>query len=185
MKLYIKYMLSISCKAVVREEITKLGLHCRSVNLGEAEIEESITTEQYGELNVSLKQFGLELMQDAKSILIEKIKRVIIELVYYDRDSPKIKFSEYLSQTLNYNYTYLSNLFSATQSTTIVDFMIVHKIERAKQLLVYNELNLTEISWKLNYSSVAHLSNQFKKVTGLTPSLYKSLRQKVHAPQNA
>ncbi len=178
MKLYIKYMVSTSCKMVVKEQLKKLGLHYVSITLGEIEIIENITNWQREQMKMALKEFGLELMDDTKSILIEKIKNAIIELVRYAEEIPKINFSEHLSQKLNYNYTYLSNIFSETQSTTIEHFMIVHKIERVKELIAYNELNLTEISWKLNYSSVAHLSNQFKKVTGLTPSIFKSLKHK-------
>ena len=185
MKLYIKYMVSTSCKMVVKEQLSKLGLHYVSVTLGEIEIIENITNWQREQMKMALNEFGLELMDDTKSILIEKIKNAIIELVRYADGIPKINFSEHLSQKLNYNYTYLSNIFSENQSTTIEHFMIVHKIERVKELITYNELNLTEISWKLHYSSVAHLSNQFKKVTGLTPSFFKTLKHKPKMLVNA
>lgn len=178
LKLYIKYMVSIRCKMVVKSELEKLGLHCRVVELGEAEIIESISAAQREQIRAALLKSGLELMDDKKSMLIEKIKNVIIELVHYSEELPKTNFSDYLSEKLHYDYTYLANLFSEVQGTTIQHFMIMHKIERVKELLVYNELNLTEIAYKLHYSSVAHLSNQFKKITGLTPSHFKQLRDK-------
>ena len=117
-------------------------------------------------------------MDDKKSILIERIKKVIVELVHYSEDPLNINFSDYLSQKLNYDYTYMANLFSESQGVTIEHFLIVHKIERVKELLVYDELNITEIAWKMHYSSVAHLSNQFKKITGLTPSFFKKIKDK-------
>ena len=117
-------------------------------------------------------------MDDKKSVLIEKIKDVVIEMVHYEDELPKVNFSDYLAEKLGYNYTYLANLFSETEGTTIEHFIIIHKIERVKELIIYDELNLTEIAWKLHYSSVAHLSNQFKKITGLTPSFFKSLKNK-------
>jgi AraC-like DNA-binding protein len=165
---------------IVRSELDKLGLHYKKVELGEAEIMEPVSDEQLAELNTALKKSGLELMDDRKSILIEKIKNVIIELVHYsDSNEPlQINFSSYIAGKLNYDYTYLSNLFSEVQGTTIEHFMIIHKIERVKELLVYDEFNLSEIAYKLHYSSVAHLSTQFKKITGLTPSHFKKLRNK-------
>jgi len=163
---------------LVRSELEKLGLHCISIDLGEAEIREEITQEQLASLRISLKKTGLELMDDKKSILVEKIKTIIIDMVHYKVDQIKINLSDYLSEKLNYNYTYLANLFSEVKGTTIEQFYLAHKIEKVKELLVYDELNLTEIAWKLNYSSVAHLSNQFKKMTGLTPSNFKNLKYK-------
>jgi AraC-like DNA-binding protein len=163
---------------VVKEELTKLGFHFTSVELGEAEVIENISAEQHEQIKTALLKSGLELMDDKKSILIQKIKNVIIELVHYSDEPLIINFSEYLSQKLNYDYTYLANLFSEVQGTTIEKFLIAHKIERVKELLVYNELNLTEIAYQMHYSSVAHLSAQFKKVTGLTPSHFKQLKNK-------
>ncbi len=163
---------------VVKSELEKLGLHCTSVELGEAEIMEDITAVQLHHLNLALKKTGLELMDDKKSILVEKIKTLIIELVHYTDEQIKTNLSDYLSEKLNYNYTYLANLFSEVKGTTIEKFYLAHKIERVKELLVYDELNLTEIAFKLHYSSVAHLSNQFKKMTGLTPSHFKKLKHK-------
>lgn len=171
-------MVCIRCKMVVKEEVKKLGLHYTSVELGEVEIMEDISVEQHDQFKVALLKSGLELMDDKKSILIQKIKNVIVELVHYSEEPLTINFSDYLSQKLNHNYTYLANLFSEVQGTTIEQFIISHKIERVKELLVYNELNLTEIAYLMHYSSVAHLSAQFKKVTGLTPSHFKQLRNK-------
>jgi len=161
---------------VVKEELTKLGLHYSTVELGEAEILENISARQHDQIRTALLKSGLELMDDKKSVLIQKIKNVIIELVHYSEEPLAINFSEFLSQKLNYDYTCLANLFSEVQGTTIEQFLIAHKIERVKELLVYDELNLTEIAYKMHYSSVAHLSAQFKKVTGLTPSHFKQLK---------
>jgi YesN/AraC family two-component response regulator len=162
---------------VVKSELEKLGLHYTTVELGEAEIEENITQDQIENLGEALKKTGLELMDDNKKILVERIKTLIIELVHYNDEQLKINLSDYLSEKLNHNYTYISNLFTEVKGTTIEQFYISHKIERVKELLVYDELNLTEIAWKLHYSSVAHLSNQFKKMTGLTPSHFKNLKK--------
>jgi AraC-like DNA-binding protein len=178
MRLYIKYMVSIRCKMVVKSELDKLGVHYTKVELGEVEIRGQITPEQYDQLKNSLKRSGLELMDDKKAILIEKIKNAIIEMVHYADEPPKLNFSDFLSEKLNYDYTYLSNIFSEVTGITIEHYIIAHKIERVKELLLYDELTLSEISYRLNYSSVAHLSNQFKKVTGLTPTFFKHLKNK-------
>ncbi len=170
-------MVSIRCKMMVKAGLKKLGLHFVHVDLGEIEVLEEITMEQREQLKIALHKSGLELMDDKKAILIEKIKNVIVEMVHYTEAPLKINFSNFLSEQLLYDYTYLSNLFSEVTGITIEHFIIAHKIERVKELIVYDELNLTEISYLLNYSSVAHLSNQFKKVTGLTPSHFKKLKQ--------
>lgn len=171
-------MVCIRCEMVVKSELEKLGLKYISVKIGEVEIKEELSPEQRGKLNIALKKSGLELLDDKKSMLVEKIKNVIIELVHYTEDQIKVNLSEYLCKKLNYDYTYLANLFSEVKGTTIEQFFIAHRIERVKELLVYDELNLTEIADKLHYSSVAHLSYQFKKVTGLTPSHFKQLKSK-------
>ena len=178
MKLYIKYMVSLRCKMVVKDELRKLGISYSSITLGQVELAEEISRSQMENIRTALKQSGLELMDDKKSVLIEKIKDVVIEMVHYEDELPKVNFSDYLTEKLGYNYTYLANLFSETEGTTIEHFIIIHKIERVKELIMYDELNLTEIAWKLHYSSVSHLSNQFKKITGLTPSFFKSLKNK-------
>ena len=171
-------MVSIRCKMIVKSELAKLGLNYSMVDLGEANTIEDVTDAQRNELRISLMKSGLELMDDKKSILIEKIKNVIVELVHYTEENLKVNFSEFLSEKLDYDYTYLSNLFSEVQGTTIEKYIIYHRIERVKELIVYDELNLSEIAFKMHYSSVAHLSNQFKKITGLTPSHFKKLKQK-------
>ena len=178
MKLYIKNMVCIRCKMVVKSELEKLGLHYTTVELGEVEVMEKITPEQHDRFKEALWNAGLELMDDKKSVLIEKIKKVIVELVHYSEEPLPVKFSEYLGKKLGHDYTYLANLFSEVQGTTIEKFLIAHKIERVKELLVYNELTLTEIAYQMHYSSVSHLSNQFKKVTGLTPTHFRQLREK-------
>ncbi len=176
-------MLSIRCKMMVKEELKKLGLHFIVVDLGEVEIMENINQETREQLRIALSNSGLELMDDKKAVLIERIKTTIIEMVHNsDDDEIRVNFSDFLSTKLNHNYTYLSNLFSEVQGTTIEQFIIAHKIERIKELIIYDELNITEIAWKMNYSSVAHLSNQFKKVTGFTPSHFKQLKDKKRGP---
>lgn len=171
-------MVSLRCKMVVEQELQKIGLHCVKVDLGTIEIKEEIKALQKEELQKNLKRYGLELLDDKRNILIEKIKAVIIEMVHYSDDLPNINYSDYISEKLGYDYTYLANSFSEVKGVTIQQYIIDHKIERVKELLMYGELNLTEISYKLHYSSVAHLSNQFKKNTGLTPSYFKHLKKK-------
>jgi AraC-like DNA-binding protein len=178
MKLYIKYMVSLRCKMMVKEELKKIGLRYVVVELGMIEILENITAKQRKQLKENLLKSGLELLEDKKSILIEKIKNVIIELIHYSEELPRVNYSDYISEKLGYDYTYLANTFSEVKGITIQQYIIIHKIERVKELLIYDELNLTEISHKMHYSSVAHLSNQFKKITGLTPTFYKQLKDK-------
>lgn len=182
MKLYIKYMVSNRCKMMVKDELKKLGLHFIIVDLGVVEIMENISDEKRSLLKANLFESGLELMDDKRAILIEKVKNVIIQMIHYTEEPIRVTFSEYLSEKLNQNYTYLANLFSEVQGITIEQFMILHKVERIKELIIYDELNITEIAWKMNYSSVAHLSTQFKKVTGLSPSHFKSLKDKRRNP---
>jgi AraC-like DNA-binding protein len=171
-------MVSLRCKMLVQDELKNLGLKYGVVELGIVEILEGISGIQRYQLKENLQKSGLELMDDKKSILIEKIKNVIVEMIHYADELPKENFSDYLSQKLNYDYTYLANTFSEVKGITIQQFIIMHKIEKVKELLLYDELNLTEISYRLHYSSVAHLSNQFKKITGLSPSFYKQMKQK-------
>ena len=182
MKIYIKYMVSLRCKMMVKEELKKLGLHFIVVDLGEVEIMEELTESQRDALKAALYDSGLELMDNKRAVLIEKIKNVIVEMVHYADELPKINYSNYISEKLHYDYTYLSNLFSEVKGVTIQQFIILHKIERVKELLLYEELNLTEISYQFQYSSVSHLSNQFKKVTGLTPSQFKLLKNRHRDP---
>ena len=175
-------MVSLRCKMVVKEELKKLGLHFIIVDLGEIEIMENISAGQREKLKIGLLRSGLELMDDKNAELIEKIKNIIIEIIHYSEVIPQINFSEYLSKKLNHEYTSLSKIFSEVKGISIQQFIILHKIERAKELLLYDKLNLTDISFILNYSSVAHLSNQFKKVTGFTPSQFKELKDKGKIP---
>lgn len=170
------------CKMLVKEELKKLGLHFILVDMGVVDIMENITSDQREQIRIALQRSGLELMDDKKAVLIERIKNVIIEMIHYTDELPKVNFSDYLSEKLDYDYTYLANLFSEVQGTTIEKFIISHKIERVKELIIYHELTLTEIAWKLHYSSVAHLSTQFKKITGLTPSHFKNLKYKRRKP---
>jgi AraC-like DNA-binding protein len=171
-------MVCIRCEMVVKDELTKLGLHFTRVELGQAEIIENISVTQQDQIRSQLSKSGLELVDDIKTVLVEKIKKIIIELVHYSEEPLSINLSVYLSRQVNHNYTYLANIFSETQGHSIEKFFIEHKIERVKELLIYNELNLTEIAYKLHYSSLAHLSHRFKKVTGITATHYKRLKEK-------
>lgn len=171
-------MVCIRCQMVVKAELEKLGLQYRDVKIGEADIIDKISASQIKQLDVALRKSGLFIMDDKKSILVEQIKSAIIELVHYTEEQIKVNLSDYLSEKLDYDYTYLANLFSEVKGLTIEKFYLTHKIEKVKELIVYNELNLTEIAYMMHYSSVSHLSNQFKKYTGLTPSHFKKLKNK-------
>jgi YesN/AraC family two-component response regulator len=175
-------MVSNRCKITVKEELKKLGLHFIIVDLGEVEIMETLTGEKREQVKAILLNCGFELMDDKRAILIERIKNVIIDMVHHSNELIKTNFSNFLSEKLDHDYTYLANLFSEVQGTTIEQFIIMHKIERIKELIIYGEENITEIAWRMNYSSVAHLSNQFKKVTGLSPSHFKQLKDKRRSP---
>ncbi|CAM3051855.1 AraC family transcriptional regulator [Chryseobacterium flavum] len=163
---------------VVHQELERLGIKNAVVDLGTVELLDDISSEQRQILKENLLKTGLEVLDDKKSILIEKIKNVVIEMIHYSDEFPKENFSDYVSEKLGYDYTYLANTFSEVKGMTLQHFIIINKVEKVKELLLYDELNLTEISYKLNYSSVAHLSNQFKKITGLSPSFYKQLKQR-------
>jgi AraC-like DNA-binding protein len=167
---------------VVKDDLKKLGLHFVFVGLGEVEIMEDLNQEELDELNTLLLESGLELMNDKKAILIEKIQQLITEMIHHTEDLPKVNYSDYISEKLGYDYTYLSNIFSEVKGITIQHFIISHKIERIKELIIYDELNISEIAWKMDYSSVAHLSYQFKKMTGFSPSYYKQLKNKRRNP---
>jgi AraC-like DNA-binding protein len=178
MKIYIKYMVSNRCKMVVRMALKDLGIHFVIVELGEVEIMERLTGEQRESLKNTLEDAGLELIDDKRSILIEKIKSTIVAMVHHAEDTIKVNTSTYLSEKLNHDYTYLANMFSQVQGISIEQFIILHKVEKIKEFLMYGELNISEISYKMNYSSTAHLSTQFKKVTGLTPTHFKRIKDK-------
>jgi AraC-like DNA-binding protein len=168
-------MVSIRCKMIVESEFAKVGVKCSSIDLGKVQLAGSITPEQLQDVGIALLPYGLELLNNKKSVLVERIKSVIINNIHHMQTQLKTNFSVYLSAKLNHDYTYLANVFSEVQGTTIEQFIILHKIQFVKQLITIDELNLTEISWKLHYSSVSHLSTQFKKVTGFTPSHFKQL----------
>lgn len=180
MKIFIRNMVCKRCQMVVASELEKLGVHHINVKIGEAEFDEGLMPEQLNLLNDELKKAGLVLMDDKKSILVEKIKSSIIELVHFSEEQIRMNLSDFLSEKLDYDYTYLANLFSEKNGMTIERFYLTHKIERVKELIVYDELNLSEIAYRMHYSSVAHLSNQFKKFTGLTPTGFKMLKNKSH-----
>ncbi|WP_430403041.1 helix-turn-helix domain-containing protein [Fluviicola sp.] len=176
MKLFVKHMVSLRCKMVVKEVVAGLGLRPTKIELGMVEIRENISEDVREKLKSDLSSCGLELLEDRTSILIEQIIGAVIEMVHYSDEAPKMNYSDYISEKLNYDYTYLSNVFSKEKGMTIQQFIIMNRVERVKEFLLYDELNLTEISYKMNYSSVAHLSNQFKKITGFSPSFYKQLK---------
>lgn len=171
-------MVSLRCKMIVKEELKKLGLIYVIIELGMVEILGDITQDQHDQLKINLAKLGLELLDDKRSILIERIKNTVVEMIHYSDEIPKVNFSHFLSEKLGYDYTYMANIFSEVKGITLQQFIIIHKIEKVKELLLYDELNLSEISNKLNYSSLAHMSSQFKKITGLTPSYYKQLKGK-------
>lgn len=181
-KIYIKNMVCNRCKMVVTSELEKLGIRPLSVSLGEVVLERDLTLNEKASLEAILQSLGFSLIDDRKSRLIEQVKNAIVELVHYENSELKINLSDLLSSRLNHDYNYISNLFSEVEGTTIEKYFIAQKIERVKELLVYDELNLSEIADMLNYSSVAHLSNQFKKVTGLTPTYFKNLREDKRKP---
>ncbi len=176
MKIYIKNMVSNSCRFVVKDALNRLNVPYSHINLGEVEVKGNLSKKQREQLKVALQQMGLELMNDRRTILIEKVKNTIVEMVHYADDMVKVKFSDYLSNKLHYDYTYLSNLFTEVQGINIQNFILLHKAERIKELISYDELTISEIAYKMNYSSVAHLSNQFKKVTGFSPTYFKHLK---------
>ncbi len=171
-------MVCSRCQMVVKAELEKLDLKYTCVKIGEVEIIGHIEPEQKEQLKIGLRRSGLVLIDDKKSILVEKVKNSIIQLVHYTDEQLKVNLSDYLASKLNYDYTYLANLFSEEKGITIEKFYLTHKIERVKELIIYDELNLSEIAWKMHYSSVAHLSNQFKKHTGITPTQFKMLKNK-------
>ena len=177
-RLYIKYMVSLRCKLIVKAELEKVGIKHGVIDLGVVELQEEITEEQREKLQVNLKKWGLELLDDKKKILIERIQNVVVEMVHYSDELIEVNASDFISEKLGYDYTYLSNMFAEIKGMTLQHYIIIHKIEKVKELLLYDELSLTEISYRLRYSSVSHLSYQFKKITGVTPTFYKKLKHK-------
>jgi AraC-like DNA-binding protein len=181
-KLFIKNMVCSRCMMAVENELKKLDIHSTNIKLGEVELERDLTPEQKAQFEKALTTLGFELIDDKKSRIIEKIKNIIIDQVHHSDFDNKTNLSDILSRELNHDYNYLSNLFSEVEGTTIEKYAIAQKIEKVKELLVYDELSLSEIAFKLNYSSVAYLSNQFKKVTGLTPSHFKQIKEQKRKP---
>lgn len=180
MNLYLKYDTYLACKKILQEQFEKFQLSYALKSYWEVEIKEDLPGPTLNELSSSLYNYGIEIVGSHKSILVQKIKDAIIEMVYMEEKLPTSKTSTYLADKLNHSYGYISNIFSEVTYTSIENFIILQKIERAKELLITNELTITEIAWKLNYSSVAHLSNQFKNVTGLTPSMFQRIINKRH-----
>jgi len=178
MNLYIKYMVSDRCKMAVKEILKNLGIHVIQVELGVVEILNELPDNTILQLKNALLPLGFELIEDRRAILIERIKNTVIEMVHHSDDMLKVNFSDYLSEKMNYDYTYLANIFSEVQGTSIEHFIITHKVERIKEFIIYDELSITEIAYKMNYSSLAHLSGQFKRITGLTPSYFRKLKLK-------
>jgi len=178
MKIYVKNMACESCKVVVKEALAELNIFPLNVDLGEIETTEIISDDDKRKLNSKISRVGLELLEKKQGILIEKIRKVIIEYVYKSEEKPNIKFSVLLSQKLNHSYNYLANFFSEVEATTIEQYIIALKIERIKELIIFGEYSFSEIADMLHYSSIAHLSSQFKKVTGLTPTHFKALKEK-------
>lgn len=170
-------MVSLRCKLKVKEELRILNIKYGIVDLGVVEIFKVISPEIRDLLRINLKKSGLELLDDKKSIIIERIQNAVVEMIHYSTELPKTNISDYISEKIELDYTYLSNIFAEVKGMTLQNYIIMHKIEKVKELLFYDELNLSEISYRLQYSSVAHLSAQFKKITGLTPSYYKQLKK--------
>lgn len=177
MKLYIKSMVGLPGKALVKEELERLNIAFGLIDIGVVEIPEGVSPKQREQLKINLLPLGLKLHEVKKGILIEKIKSAILEMIQYKDGHPVISYSTYLSVKLNYDYTYLSNIFSEVNGSSIQQYIIVSKIEQVKEMLYLGDISLSQISYNLHYSSVAHLSGQFKKITGLSPTCYKLIRQ--------
>ena len=180
MKIYIKYMVSVRCKMFVENELSKLGLHCSSLELGEVDVMGNITPDQFQQLNSAFAEVGLELLVNRNDILVEKIKGVIVEMFHHIQEASHFNFSDSLEEKLHYDYNYMSSIFSESVGVSIEHYIIAHKIENIKTMLSHHDLNLSEISYKLNYKNLPHLCNQFKQITGQTPSFYKAVNSKRH-----
>ncbi|MDG2431963.1 AraC family transcriptional regulator [Flavobacterium sp.] len=178
MKLYIKYDGIAACRVILQEQLERLNIKYQMLELGELEISDSVSKDDFAELQSSLNRYSIFIVNNEKSQLIQKIKDTIVEMIYENDKLPSVTISQYLSDKLNFSYGYITNIFSEHTYTSIENFIIIQKIERAKKLIIEEQLTLTEVSYKLNYSSVAYLSSQFKKVTGLTPSAFKRIVDK-------
>lgn len=184
MKLYIKYDGIVACRVILQEQLERLDIKHKLLDLGEIEISDSVSKESFDELQDSLNRYSIFIVNNEKSQLIQKIKDTIVEMIYESDKLPSVTISQYLSDKLNFSYGYLTNIFSENTYSSIENFIIIQKIERAKKLIIEDQLTLTEVSYKLNYSSVAYLSSQFKKVTGLTPSAFKRIVDKRRSLSN-
>lgn len=178
MKIYVRNMACESCKILVKDTLDELGIPVIKVELGEIDTKGDVSDDEKKKLNTQIKKAGMELLEKKQGMLIEKIKQFIVEYISTSAEKPNLKFSVLLSKKFNYSYSYLANFFSEVEATTIEQYMIALKIERIKELIIFGEDTFSEIAHKLNYSSVAHLSSQFKKSTGLTPTHFKALKEK-------
>ena len=178
MKIYVKYDIHAACKKILQEQLNKLGLTYTILGFGEVDIKETLSDAQLNALNAGLNDYSIEIVESSKGILVQKIKDAIKEMVYLEDKLPTTKISAHLADKLNYSYGYLANLFSEMTYTSIENFIILQKMERAKQLISTTDLTFTEIAWQLNYSSVAHFSTQFKNTTGLTPTTFQRIIQR-------
>ncbi|MFA5329571.1 MAG: helix-turn-helix domain-containing protein [Prolixibacteraceae bacterium] len=178
MKLYIKFDINAACKRILMEQLEKEQLTYSSISFNEVELSETLSGDQLKHLIAKLSNYGIEIMESPKSILVQKIKDTIIEMIYMDEKLPTSKISDYLSEKLHYSYGYLSNIFVEVTYTSIENFIIFQKINRAKELIITNEFTITEIAYRLNYSSIAHFSNQFKNETGITPTTFQRIINK-------
>lgn len=174
MILYINYDINKLCKRILQEQLEKLNIDYSLIGFGEIEVSDSVSAEKLKQLNNELRNYSIEIVENQQNVLIQKIKDAIVEMVFNEEKLP-LKTSSYLTDKIGRSYGYLSNLFSNVTFTSIENFILLQKTERAKQLLATNELSITEIGWKLNYSSPAHFCNQFKKVTGLTPTVFQRI----------
>ncbi len=178
MRIYIKFEINKTCKKILEDQLQKLGLEYSLISFGEVDLKSNITSKQIQEINTGLQNYGIEIIESPKNILIQKIKDTVIEMVYMDEKLPTFKTSTYLAEKLNHRYGYISKMFSEITFTSIENYIILQKIERAKELITITELTFTEIAWQLNFSSMAHFSNQFKSTTGLTPSAFQRIMQR-------
>lgn len=185
MILNIKYDINLACKIILQEHLAKIGIPFEITGLGEIRVTGNISSEQYEKLEKSIKKYGIEIIDNPKTALVQRIKEVIIEMVYMNEKLPDSRISAYISTKLNLSYSYLSKIFTEVTYTSIENYMILQRIERVKQLIIEENLTFTEVAWKLNYSSVAHLSNQFKKTTGLTPTVFQRIIERRNSRYSA
>lgn len=184
-KINIKYDINLACKVILQEKLEEIGIPFIINGFGEVEVDGSFTPEQYRQLEASIKKYGIEIIDNPKNALVQKIKEVIIDLVYSDSKLPDSKISAYIADRMNLSYSYLAKIFAEVTYTSIENFMILQRIERVKKLIIDEKLTCTEVAWRMNYSSVAHLSNQFKKTTGLSPTVFQRIIERRKNPQEA